>query len=83
MKQEFKRTGVYRTGKMYDLNPIVLYNFQRTRNATHPEEFLKGYEGTLVTDGYSAYHAMEKKVPVRYQGVSPTLAGHLPQLLRH
>ena len=54
---------VYRTGKMYDSNPIVLYNFQRTRNASHPEAFLKGYEGTLVTDGYSAYHAMEKKVP--------------------
>lgn len=54
---------VYRTGKMYDESPIVLYNYQKTRNATHPEEFLKGYEGTLVTDGYAAYHAMEKKVP--------------------
>lgn len=53
---------VYRTGKMYGASPIVLYDFQRTRNATHPETFLKGYEGTLVTDGYSAYHAMEKKV---------------------
>ena len=54
---------VYRTGKMYNASPIVLYNFQRTRNATHPENFLKGYKGILVTDGYSAYHAMEKKVP--------------------
>lgn len=54
---------VYRTGKMYDASPIVLYNYQPTRNATHPEEFLKGYQGTLITDGYAAYHAMEKRVP--------------------
>lgn len=53
---------VYRTGKMYDRHPIVLYDYQRTRNATHPETFLKGYNGTLVSDGYAAYHAMEKKV---------------------
>ena len=54
---------VYRTGKMYRENPIVLYNYQRTRHSTHPEEFLKGYRGALVWDGYSAYHSMEKKVP--------------------
>lgn len=53
---------VYRTGKMYDANPIVLYDYQKTRNATHPETFLKGYQGALVSDGYAAYHAMEKKV---------------------
>lgn len=53
---------VYRTGKMYDENPIILYNYQRTRNSTHPEEFLEGYKGTLVCDGYAAYHAMEKRV---------------------
>ena len=54
---------MHRTGKMYNASPIVLYNFQRTRNATHPETFLKGYEGILVKDGYSAYHAMKKKIP--------------------
>lgn len=54
---------VYRTGKMYDESPIVLYDYQRTRNSTHPENFLKGYKGILVSDGYSAYHAMEKRVP--------------------
>lgn len=53
---------VYRTGKMYDAHPIVLYDYQKTRNATHPETFLKGYQGSLVSDGYAAYHAMEKKV---------------------
>lgn len=54
---------VYRTGKMYSGSPIVLYNYQRTRHSSHPEEFLRGYAGALVCDGYSAYHAMEKRVP--------------------
>lgn len=49
--------------KMYDANPIVLCNFQCQKNATPPQEFLRGYEGTLVPDGYSAYHVMEKMVP--------------------
>ena len=52
---------VYRTGKMYDANPIVLYDYQKTRNATHPETFLKCYQGALVSDGNASYHAMEKK----------------------
>ncbi len=54
---------VYRTGKMYELSPIVLYNYQKTRNATHPKEFLKNYQGILVTDGYQVYHSMDKNIP--------------------
>ncbi len=27
----------------------------------HPSEFLKGYSGVLVTDGYQVYHSIEKK----------------------
>lgn len=52
---------VYRTGKMYQSNPIVLYEYQRTRNANHPREFLKDYRGTVVTDGYQVYHTLEKE----------------------
>jgi len=54
---------VYRTGKMYEEAPIVLYEYQRTRNATHPEKFLKGYKGTLVTDGYQVYHKLANENP--------------------
>lgn len=46
---------VYRTGKMYAPS-IILYEYQRDRKANHPDEFLKGYEGVLVCDGYQAYH---------------------------
>jgi len=52
---------VYRTGKMYESNPIILYEYQKTRNTSHPREFLKGYSGTVVTDGYQVYHSLEKE----------------------
>jgi len=31
---------VYRTGKMYDAPPIVLYEYQKTRNTSQQREFL-------------------------------------------
>lgn len=52
---------VYRTGEMYRERPIVLYDYQKTRKQDHPEEFLKQFEGVLVTDGYQVYHSLEEK----------------------
>lgn len=52
---------VYRTGKMQTEAPIVLYEYQKTRNTSHPREFLKKYSGTVVTDGYQVYHTLEKE----------------------
>lgn len=52
---------VYRTGKMYGDRPIVLYEYQKTRNASHPREFLKDFRGVCVTDGYQVYHTIEKE----------------------
>ena len=46
---------VYRTGKGYGDTPIILYEYQKTRKADHPREFLKGFTGVVVRDGYSAY----------------------------
>ena len=40
---------------------IMLYEYQRTRNASHPREFLKDYSGICVTDGYQVYHTLEKE----------------------
>ncbi|WP_024832086.1 IS66 family transposase [Ruminiclostridium josui] len=54
---------VYRTGKMYEAPPIILYDYQKTRKADHPREFLKGYKGIIVTDGYEVYHKLEKEEP--------------------
>ena len=50
---------VYRTGRMYTQCQIVLYEYQKTRNASHPREFLKGFSGVCVTDGYQVYHTIE------------------------
>ena len=52
---------VYRSGYMYPEKQIVLYEYQRTRNASHPREFLKDYSGICVTDGYQVYHTLEKE----------------------
>lgn len=52
---------VYRTGKLYRSPPIIIYEYQRTRNASHPREFLKDYAGTCVTDGYQVYHTLERE----------------------
>ena len=35
---------VYRTGKMYQDKPIVLYEYQPSRNADHPRVFLKDFQ---------------------------------------
>ena len=52
---------VYRTGKCYSDKPIVLYEYQPSRNASHPREFLKEFNGICVTDGYQVYHTIEKE----------------------
>ena len=53
---------VYRSGHLYRDRQIVLYEYQQTRNASHPREFLKGYDGVCVTDGYQVYHTLEKEL---------------------
>lgn len=52
---------VYRTGRMYKDNHIVLYDYQPSRNASHPRKFLRDFQGVCVTDGYQVYHTIEKE----------------------
>lgn len=49
----------YRSGYMYPDRQIILYEYQRTRNASHPRTFLKDYFGI---------------VSAKYQGVPNTFA---------
>ena len=49
---------VYRSGYLYHGKQIIVYEFQKTRNASHPREFLKNYSGICVTDVI-----VNKKVP--------------------
>ncbi|WP_270213553.1 IS66 family transposase [Dorea formicigenerans] len=52
---------VYRSGHLYTDKQIVLYDYHKTRNSSHPHEFLRDYSGICVTDGYQVYHTIEKE----------------------
>ena len=52
---------VYRSGHLYTDKQIVLYDYHKTRNSSHPREFLRDYSGICVTDGYQVYHTLERE----------------------
>ena len=52
---------VYRNGACSASHPVIIYDYQSTRKTDHPEEFLKNYNGVLVTDGYQVYHTLANK----------------------
>ena len=54
---------VYRNKPSSKSPPIVLYDWQPSRRADHPREFLKGFSGVVVTDGYQVYHKLDKERP--------------------
>ena len=54
---------LYRTSGDTD-KPIVLYEYQPSRGAKHPKEFLAGYTGYLHTDGYAGYHDLGEDITV-------------------
>ena len=54
---------VYCSNPISNSPPIVLYDWQPSRKADHPREFLKNYSGTVVTDGYQVYHKLGKESP--------------------
>ncbi len=43
---------------------IVLYEYQPSRGAKHPGEFLSGFRGYLHTDGYAGYHSLPEDITV-------------------
>ena len=45
----------------FDVSPGVVYEFCLGRGAKYPLEFLKGWSGTLVCDGYGGYDQVLKK----------------------
>ena len=50
---------VYRTGDRGGVPPAVLYEYQKTRKADHPREFLAGYSGVVVCD-----YSDKKVIPI-------------------
>ena len=51
---------VYTTEKSE--HPVVIFEYQKTRAASHPKEFLADYQGYLCCDGYEAYHTLGNKI---------------------
>lgn len=49
---------VYRSAEDCE-HPVVLFDYQRGRGQEYPQAFLAGYEGMLMTDGYSAWRTLE------------------------
>ena len=52
---------VYRNNPHCSKHPIVLSDWQPSRKADHPREFLKDFSGTVITDGYQVYHKLGKE----------------------
>ena len=52
---------LYHSLPEYGTPPIFLFRYCPTRAAENPRRFLEGYEGVLMTDGYQAYHTLEKE----------------------
>lgn len=49
---------VYRSAEDCE-QPVVLFDYQPGRGQEYPQAFLAGYEGMLMTDGYSAWRTLE------------------------
>lgn len=52
---------VYRSGHLHADKQIVLCDYHKNRNSSHPREFLRNYSRICVTDGYQVYHTIEKE----------------------
>ncbi|WP_425359760.1 IS66 family transposase [Clostridium beijerinckii] len=48
---------LYRSGGIE--NPVILYDYQKTRSGSCAEEFLEGFSGYLQTDGYDGYNKVK------------------------
>lgn len=48
--------------------PLVLYEYQETREARHPQAFLEGFKGHLQTDAYSGYEWLKHHNEIEHIG---------------
>lgn len=51
---------VYRNRET-DEHKVVLYDYRKTRAEPNLEDFVGDFSGTIVCDGYSAYHKLERE----------------------
>lgn len=60
---EKSQMWVYRTGEYEKEHPIILYEYSAGRTGDIPRNFLKGFSGILVSDGYQVYQSMASDDP--------------------
>jgi len=53
---------VYRSN-VRDDRPAVVYRYCRTRNTDELKDFVNGFKGVIVSDGYASYHKLETDWP--------------------
>lgn len=53
---------VYRSN-ILEANPVVIFDYQKSRHHSHPQKFLEPFKGILVTDGFEAYHKLARLRP--------------------
>ena len=58
---------LYCSGSICRANQVVLYDYQKTRKADAPYEFLSGFDGKLVCDGYQVYHTLESREDTNFK----------------
>lgn len=51
---------VYHTADQYGSPPIFIYEYRDNRRKENVEQFLSGYKGTVMADGYEPYHTVAK-----------------------
>ena len=54
---------VYRTSEHYKEQPVILYQYAMPRSKSNVQRFLSGFTGTLVSDAFSGYKALDKEEP--------------------
>ena len=52
---------VCRTNPNLSSKPIILFDWQPSRRADHPRDFMKNFSSVIVTDGYQVYHKLGKE----------------------
>ena len=50
---------LYRTGND-EKSPVILYDYQPSRNGDHAVTYLKDFNGYVHSDGYSGYYKMSR-----------------------
>ena len=51
---------VHITGELSAVEPIIVYEYQKTRHSDHPKAYYKDFSGILMTDGLEQYHKLAR-----------------------